>query len=79
MNQNILATLTEVFQDIFDDTGIQLSEQTIISEVNGWDSLTHISIIAAIQDEFSISFDMDEITKLNTIEDMISAIEGKLA
>ena len=79
MNQNILDTLTEIFQDIFDDTTIQLSERSVISEIHGWDSLTHISIIAAIQDEFSISFDMDEITKLNTIEDMISAIKGKLA
>lgn len=78
MNQNILQTLNEIFQDIFDDDSIQLSEQTIISEIDGWDSLIHISIIAAIQDEFSISFDMDEITKFNRVEDMISAIEEKL-
>lgn len=78
MNSSIKIRLESIFRDIFGDDTICLTAETNAEDIEGWDSLKHISIMAAIQDEFSVSFDMDEIMKMNNVGEMADAIEGKL-
>ncbi len=74
----ILKKLQEIFHDVFEDDTIILNENTNPFDIETWDSLTHISVLAAIQDEFSISFDMSEIIAMKNVGDILNAIEGKL-
>ena len=74
MNSSIRERLESIFRDIFGDDTICLTAETNAEDIEGWDSLKHISIMAAIQDEFSVSFDM----KMNNVGEMADAIEGKL-
>jgi len=79
MNRSIiLKKLQKIFHDVFEDDTIILNENTNPFDIEAWDSLTHISILAAIQDEFSVSFDMSEIIAMKNIGDILNAIEGKL-
>lgn len=72
-----LSQLTELFQDVFDDDSLSISAETKINEINGWDSLIHITLMAAIQDEFGVSYDIDEITELNTVGDILISLDRK--
>lgn len=59
MNKDeILAKIQDVFRDIFDDETVVLSAETTANDIEGWDSLEHINIISAIEDEFDIDFEM---------------------
>lgn len=78
MNSSIKEKLQDIFRDVFGDDKIQLSEEMSAQDIEGWDSLQHILILAAVQDEFGISFDVDEIMNINNIGDMIKSIEGKI-
>ena len=40
---DIFEKLTGIFQDVFDDGDITISETTTAAEIDGWDSLTHIT------------------------------------
>lgn len=74
--EEIYEKLTEVFMDVFDVEDITISDTTTAADVEGWDSLTHISLIASVEDEFDIKFDMKAIQGLKNVGEMVSIIEG---
>lgn len=76
--EQLLKKVNEVFQDVFYDTSLEVNDETTASDIDEWDSLTHITLIAAIEDEFDIKFDMTEVVKFEKVGDMIDAIQKKL-
>ncbi|MBP5156705.1 MAG: acyl carrier protein [Treponema sp.] len=70
----VYKTLNEVFRDIFDDDSISLSDSTTASDVEGWDSLMHISLINAVQDEFGMKFAMKDVTGMKNVGQMVDLI-----
>ena len=40
-------------------------------DVEGWDSLNHVQILFAIEEELGIKFPINEIQNLNTIGDLV--------
>lgn len=74
----LLVKLEEIFHDVFADDSIKLTEATNANDIEEWDSLMQISILAAVQDEMGVSFDMDEIIAMKNVGDMINAILGKM-
>lgn len=76
--EELIKKLQEIFVDVFGDTNIEINENTNADDIEEWDSLTNISILAAVQDEFSVSFDIDEIVAMKTVGEMVEAIMGKL-
>ena len=76
IRKEIYKRLTEVFIDVFDDENIEISDETTATDIEGWDSLTHISLIASVEDEFDIKFDMKAIQGLKNVGEMVNIIEG---
>ena len=74
----ILQKVTSVFQDVLDDDDIKLSDQTVASDVDDWDSLNHIQIIVGIEKIFKIKFTSTEIHQFKNVGELINAIEHKL-
>jgi acyl carrier protein len=75
----ILETLTTIMRDVFDDEGLVASEDTTAEDVADWDSANHVRLIIAIEGEFGIRFETDEITAPDTVGELVDLIEGKLA
>ena len=44
--------LNEVFRDVFDDSRIIVNENTTSDDIEDWDSLEHINLIGAVEQEF---------------------------
>ena len=44
--------LNEVFRDVFDDDSICVTDTTTSDDIEDWDSLEHINLIAAVEQEF---------------------------
>lgn len=70
--------LNEVFRDVFDDPSITVTEQTTATDIEGWDSLMHISLISAVEDAFDISFPMKTVLAMKNVGDMADAIAAAL-
>lgn len=71
----IFERLNIVFQDIFDDDGIIVSEVTTADDIEEWDSLMHVTLISAVEDEFAIKFQMKEIVSMKNVGEMADIIE----
>ena len=62
--EEVFQKLTEVFQDVFDDDGIVLSDSTSAEDIEDWDSLSHITLLSSIEEEFGLHFQMKTVTAL---------------
>ena len=72
--EEIYTKLNEVFRDVFDDETLTVSETTSAEDIDDWDSLTHISLIAAVEAEFGIRFDMKSVLKMKNAGEMAEKI-----
>src|SRR6187200_2176001 len=52
----IRSQVEEVFREVFQDDALQLEEQMTAIDVEGWDSLTHVNLIIALEKRLAIKF-----------------------
>jgi acyl carrier protein len=43
-----------------------------------WDSLSHINLIVALEQEFQVSFDVSEIESMTSYSDILETLEKKI-
>ena len=72
--EEVYERLNAVFADVFDDEELTVNDETTAADVDGWDSLVHITLIDAVEEEFDISFDMKTIVKLKNVGEMVDVI-----
>lgn len=73
----IIKTVQDIFREILDDEEIVLEDSTTADDVEGWDSLTHIQLIVAIEKQFKIKFSSKEILSWRNIGEMLDSIASK--
>ncbi len=74
--KQIYERLEAVFADIFDEE-IKLSAETTAEDVEDWDSLTHISLISAVEAEFGVRFKMKEVSAMKNVGEMVAIISER--
>lgn len=75
MNENdVMKRLQAIFRDVFGDNELIIDRGTNSNDIDGWDSLTHITILEAVQDEFALNFSLDEMIELNDVGKIVDAI-----
>ena len=76
--EQIFKELELIFIKILDFKVLNINTETKLSDIKGWDSLSHINIIEEIESKFNVNFSVGEIVTLNTISDLIKLIQSKL-
>ena len=59
-----------------DDFDIQ--DETQAPEVPGWDSLSHINVILAVEEHFKVKFKSYELLRLKNVGDLQKLVDSKL-
>ena len=75
--EDVMKTLNEIFCNVFDDDTIVLSDSTNAEDIEDWDSLEQINLIVAIENEFQMMFDINEINNLANVGEMADLIMSK--
>lgn len=70
--------LNEIFSDVFDEE-IVVTDETTSADIEDWDSLTHITLIAEVESAFSIKFSMKAVLDMKNVGEMADLIEKSLA
>ncbi len=76
--EEIYDRLNTVFREVFDDESITVTDKTTANDINGWDSLVHITLMDAVEEEFDIRFDMKTVVKLKNVGEMADVIEEEV-
>ena len=74
----LLAKLNEIFCEVFDDEDLKINLEMTANDVEGWDSLSHINLIVAIETRFDIRFKQREVLLFKNISDLFKCIQTKL-
>lgn len=69
--------LNVIFQDLFDDDSIVVTPQTTAKDIEDWDSLEHITLIATVERTFKMKFKMGEISSMKNVGQMASIIQAR--
>lgn len=76
--EEVFHTLNEVFQDVFDDETITVNEATTSEDIEDWDSLEHINLIAAVEQEFGMKFSMGQVVTMKNVGEMADIIMSQI-
>lgn len=72
-----LKDFIEKFAEQFDDTAVELfTPETEFKELDEWSSLTALSVIAMVDDEYGKSIKGDLIRNSKTIQDLFDKINA---
>ena len=63
--------LTRVFREVFDDETIELADATTADDIDEWDSLSHITLVLAVEREFGVKLKAAEVGSLADVGAMI--------
>lgn len=55
----------------------ELRDETVASEVPGWDSLSHVRILSAVEKEFGIQIRALEVIRLKNVGDLQRLVDSK--
>ena len=75
--EEILRELDTIFRNILKNENIALTPATTAKDVEGWESLTHMRLITAIEKHYNIRFGLREILKFKHVGDLCASIQAK--
>jgi acyl carrier protein len=75
----IIEKIRGVLIAVLKHQNFEIKDELSAADVDGWDSLTHMLIIADIEDQFGIKFKLKDLNKLNNMGNLIELIISKLA
>jgi acyl carrier protein len=74
----VLAKLTPVFRDVFDDDRIVLTPEVTARDIDGWNSVANIRLMVTIEDEFHIKFDIGAFQEFRNVGDLAAGLMKSL-
>jgi acyl carrier protein len=73
----ILSEINVIFTEVLDDPRVKVGEGSTADDVDGWDSLTHIELVVAIEKHFRIRFTSAEIQGFKDVGEMCRSLQAK--
>ena len=70
--------LTQVFRKVFEDNTIEIARSTTATDIDQWDSITHLELITATEEAFNIEITGFDVMGLKNVGDLLDLITRKL-
>jgi acyl carrier protein len=72
-----LEALNSVFRQVFGPATPSITPTTTPQDIDGWDSMAHLNLIAAVELRFKIRFEPKELRSIKTVGDLARLIDTK--
>ena len=77
INSHSWQKMENIFRTIFRNQKLNLKSEMTAHDIEGWDSLTHLEIIMALESEFKIHFKPQEVLSFRNVADLYQLINKK--
>ncbi|MER8846079.1 acyl carrier protein [Mesorhizobium australicum] len=71
--------VVEIISDEFPENDTEIARETVAEDVIGWDSMAHVSLIAMIEEAFSVRFSGAEIVNFENVGGLFDLLKDKLS
>jgi len=78
MSRNVEQSIKELMSIILNIDAAQIDDSTSMDNTPGWDSANHINLVLALEEEFSISFEVSEFELMVSFFDIVQVVEAKI-
>lgn len=79
MQEVVRHKVLSIAADVLSVSPNLLSDQSSSKTVESWDSICHLNLILALEDSFALQFAPEEMEQMETIGQIASLVEAKLA
>ena len=75
---NVKTTIINIMREVL-ELEREFSEAELTMEtIDNWDSLSHLEIMAGIEEEFGIELDVDEMVEMTSLEAILRILNGRI-
>jgi acyl carrier protein len=76
-HEAITKRLNVVFREVFDDDDILISDAMTADDLEEWDSVSHITLVMAVEREFGVKLTASEVGGLSNVGDMVRLLQDR--
>ncbi len=69
--------LQQVFREVFDNDKLALADELSPETLPAWDSLAHIKLVAACEEEFGVKFSLEETVESTSVAQLKAVLASK--
>lgn len=70
-------SLERIFAEVFSIPEKSVNDALALREISSWDSMTHMILIARVEEAFSIELTGEEIADFRSVKDVRKALEWR--
>ncbi len=74
-----LPELRGVFAEVLGVERSAVSPDTVQSDLPEWDSVGHLNLMLGLEERFGVSFDVDDLTRLTSVEAILAYLSRACA
>ncbi len=76
---DVIDKVKAAFVAAFEVDPTRFSVEMLPEDVQGWDSLGHLRLVTALQEQFGLEFEVDEVMDMDSVKKIVSICESKTA
>ena len=78
MSSALFERVRGIAADVLQVSGNEITPQSSTENVETWDSLHHLNLVLAFEQEFDVQFDPEEIDQMNNVQRIVAVLSQKL-
>ena len=72
-----IGSLEPIFRDLFLDDSIKLTETTSPADIDEWDSMAHVTLLASVENAFGVRFSAEDMGRINDVASLLRALQER--
>ena len=77
--QDVLARVQKAFNAAFEVAPGSVTIDTVPGDIRAWDSMGHVTLASSLEQEFGLTFDVDELMEMENVREIVRIVQAKLA
>jgi acyl carrier protein len=77
--QDVLARVQKAFSYAFELDPGSVTINTVPADIRAWDSMGHVTLASSLEQEFNLTFDVDELMEMENVREIVRIVQSKLA
>jgi acyl carrier protein len=79
VNADLLNEVRTLAADVLRVPRSQISDDSSLQQIENWDSIEHVNLLMAIEQQFGVEFDPDEMVQMESIGKIGEILSRKVA
>ena len=77
--QDVLARVQRAFSAAFDVQPASVTIDTVPADIRAWDSMGHVTLASSLEQEFGLTFDVDDLMEMENVREIVRIVQVQLA